>query len=373
MHIHFKIACLLAMQACSMAAPLHVWIGTQSGQPAEAKGIYHAWFDPDSGTLTEPALAVEYKGPGFLALHPTRPILFAVGAPNAAFSDGTSALAAFAVRSPGKLEFLKETSTGGKGACHLALDPTASTVAVANYSDGAISTIRLDEAGLPGKIVSVVRNQGSGPNSSRQEGPHAHGVYFNRSGDRLFVPDLGIDQVLVYPFDAATSRLGPALDPLRTAAGAGPRHLDFSTDERHTYVINELNATLLAARRDGDAWSAIATYPTLPEDFSGQNTTAEVEVSADGRFVYASNRGHDSIVVFARDSASGKLTWLQHAPCGGKTPRHFTLSRCGRWLLCGHLGSQTISVLPRDQQSGKLSAPVHTVSCPAPICLLLQD
>ncbi len=349
---------------------LPVFIGTNTGSRAGgSKGIYLADFDPASGKLTEPALAAEYAQPGFLALHPKMPVLLAIGAPRKPFADRSGAVAAFAIKPGPKLEYLGEASSGGNGPCHLAVDPTGATVAVANYGDGKFATLRLDSQGVPGAPVSVIASTGSGPNKQRQDGPHAHGVYFNRAGNRLYVPDLGLDKVLVYPFDPATSKLGALLPPLSTAPGAGPRHLAFSADESLAFVINELDNTALVARRNGGGnFQPAGIAPTLPADFTGSNTTAEIEPSPDGKFVYASNRGHDSIVVCRLDGE--RLVPIQHAPCGGKTPRHFKLSPCGKWLLCAHMESHTISVLPRDPATGRLGGPVSTVPSPSPICLL---
>ena len=361
-------ACLLLLNAPLSALP--VFIGTHTGKHTASKGIYLADFDPATGELTEPKLAAEYQSPGFLALHPTKPVLYAVGAPNNPFPDGTSSVAAFSIAADHSLKFLGEASSGGRGACHLAVDATGRTVAVASYGDGRISTIRLDEGGMPGKTVSVVSNSGTGPNKSRQEGPHAHGVYFDKANAHLFVPDLGLDKVLVYPFDATTSKLGDALPPLATAPGAGPRHLAFSPDEKHAYVINELDNTVLASSFDAGKFTTLGTVPTLPADFSGKNSTSEIEVHPTGRFVFAANRSHDSIAVFRRDAESGALTFVQHAPCGGKTPRHFKIAPGGKWLLCAHQDSHTISVLPLDPETGKLGKPAHTVASPSPICLV---
>lgn len=353
------------------AVPL--FIGTNTGAGAGgSKGIYRADFDPATGKLTPPELAAEYRSPGFLARHPAKAILYTIGAPNKPFADGTSSVAAFAIGGDLSLTFLGEASSGGKGACHLAVDPAGGTLAVANYGDGRIATLRLDERGVPQPPVSVITNSGAGPNKRRQEGPHAHGVYFNRAGTRLYVPDLGLDRVLVYPFEAASSKLGEPLAPIATAPGAGPRHLAFSADETLAFVINELDGTALVARRDGKGdFQPVATAPTLPAGFTGSNTTAEIEPSPDGRFVYASNRGHDSIVVFRRDGE--RLVPIQHAPCGGKHPRHFKISPCGRWLLCAHMNSHTISVLPRDPATGKLGEPVATVPAPGAICVLFDQ
>lgn len=362
------LVCLLALTGSLSAIP--VFIGTSTGKNSESKGIYRADFDPESGKLTEPELAAAYQNPGFLARHPTKPVLLAVGAPDKPFADGTSSVAAFSIGTDHSLKFLGEASTGGKGACHLAVDATGNIVAVANYGDGRISALRLDENGVPAKPSYTLSNIGKGPDASRQEGPHAHGVYFDKSNQFLFVPDLGLDRVHVYKVDVKSTDFPSVGNPLATAPGAGPRHMAFSPDEKHAYVINELNGTVLAASYENGEFKPIGTVPTLPGDFHGRNTTAEIEVSSDGRFVYASNRGHDSIAVFRRDPASGQLNHLQHAPCGGRTPRHFKIAPGGKWLLCAHLESHTISVLPLNPATGMLSSPSTTVSSPSPICLV---
>jgi len=356
-----------------LTATLHavpVFIGTNTGGKSASKGIYLADFDAATGRLTEPVLAAEYQNPGFLALHPTQPFLYACGQPNKPFADGSNSVAAFAIGADHGLKFLGEASAGGKGSCHVAVDATGHTVALANYGDGSLSTVKLDENGIPGATASVIPHTGSGPNKPRQNGPHAHGVYFDKANTHLFVPDLGLDQVFIYPFDAATSRLGDALPSLNVAPGSGPRHLTFSADEKNAYVINELAGTVLATTYADGKFTPLGTVPTLPADFTGGNTTAEIEVHPNGKFVYGSNRGHDSIVVYRRDPQSGELTFLQHAPCGGKTPRHFKIDPTGKWLLCAHMDSNTISVLPLNPETGLLGEPGGTVSSPTSICLL---
>lgn len=350
---------LLATLLIPLAQARPVFIGTG------AEGIYLADFDQEKGTLSEPTLAAEYPRPGFLALHPEKPILYSIG--------GDNTVAVFAIGDDHSLTLIGKADCGGKGPCHLALDASGRTLAVANYGDGSVVTIRLDADGKPGEAVSVLTVEGSGPNESRQKGPHAHGVYFDNANRFLLAPDLGIDKTLIYKFDPATSEI-TAHDPdaLIAPPGSGPRHMDFSPDEKHAYVINELTNTVTVATFDQETGSFgdIQTIPTLPETFTERNTTAEIEVHPNGGFVYASNRGHDSIAVFKRDPESGKLTFLQHAPCGGKTPRHFAIDPTGKWLLCGHQDSDTISILSLDPETGLLGEPKNTVGTPKPICLL---
>lgn len=368
-----RMICKTLLVSFAFTASLHavpVFIGTNTGGKSESKGIYLADFDEATGKLSAPVLAAEYKNPGFLALHPSKPVLYACGQPKADLPDGANSVAAFAIGQGNKLEFLGESSSGGKGACHVAVDGSGSTVAVANYGDGSFSTIRLKENGAPGEIATVITSEGKGPNPRRQERAHAHGVYFDKANEHFFMPDLGIDKVLVHSFDAKTSKLGDALAPLETVPGAGPRHMTFSPDEKHAYVINELDNTILTASYQDGKFKVLGTVPTLPSDFEGGSTTSEIEVHPSGKFVYGSNRGHDSIAVYRRDEKTGALTFLQHAPCGGKTPRHFKIDPSGKWLLCAHQDSNTISMLAIDPEKGTLGEPSNTVATPSPICVV---
>lgn len=333
-----------------------VFLGTN------ADGIYLAEFDAEKGILTKPELAVEINAPGFLAMHPEKPILYA--------TNRNHTLAAFSVGDDNSLTALGELSTKGKNPTHLSIDATGSTAAIANYGSGSITTISLDSDGKPAKVVSYLEIEGSGPNPKRQKQPHAHGAYFDSKNQFVFVPDLGIDKTLIYRFDAASSEIKDH-GFIASAPGGGPRHMTFSSDEKHAYINNELDNTLLAAAYDSEkgTLTTIGTYPTLPEDFEGNNTTAEVEVHPNGRFVYVSNRGHDSIAVFARDTETGKLKTLQHAPCGTNTPRHFKIDPSGKWLLCGGQKSNNLAVLPLDPETGLLGMPKFTIDTPSPICI----
>jgi len=350
---------LLTVLAASSSLARPVYIGTG------ADGIYLAHFDSASGVLTEPEIAANYEAPGFLALHPVKPVLLCVG--------GGNTIASFSIAEDHSLTLLGSASSGGNGPCHLAIDNSGRTLAVANYGGGSFATIRLDADGKPGEIISLVKMEGSGPNKNRQEAAHAHGVYFDKANRFLFVPDLGIDKVLIRKFDPASSVLsGIATDDMISPPGGGPRHMAFSPDEKHTYVINELTNTVSVAQFNAEtgALKPIQEIGTLPEGFTEPNSTAEIEVHANGNFVYGSNRGHDSIVVYKRDPKSGKLTLVQHAPCGGKAPRHFKIDPSGKWLLCAHQNSDTISVLSLDPATGLLGEPKSTVRAPKPICIL---
>ena len=357
---------LLTLAPLAFAAPLPIAIGTQSGASGKSEGIYLSSFDPESGAFGEVKLGAKYEQPGFLALHPKLPLLYSVGKP-ARHPKG--AVAVFRIGDD--LEFLAEASSAGANPCHIAVDPTGKVLAVANYADGITTTLKLDAAGLPVGPGFARRIDGKGPRTDRQDGPHAHGVYFR--GGMLLVPDLGLDKVLTWQLDLATA--APSDMPTaiwESAAGAGPRHLDFSPDGKHAYVVNELDNTVSACAFDAATGGlrTLHSLSTLPADWTVKNTTAEIQVHPNGKFVFASNRGHDSIAVFSRDAASGKLAPVGIFPCGGKTPRHFTVSPDGKWLLCAHQDSNTLASLPLDPATGKLGAPAATAEAPNPICLI---
>lgn len=357
---------LLCLAPLAFAAPLPLAIGTQTGGSGKSEGIYLSSFDPESGTFGEVKLGAKYANPGFLALHPTKPLLYAVGKPA---SHPQGAVAVFKIGDT--LEFLAEASSAGANPCHLAVDPSGKVLAVANYADGVTATLKLDAAGLFAGPGFSQRMMGKGARADRQDGPHAHGVYFR--GSILLAPDLGLDKVLTWHLDLASAApTGVSTAIWDAAPGAGPRHMDFSPDTKHAYVINELDNTVSACAFEAATGGLVTlqSLPTLPADWTSKNTTAEIQVHPNGKFVYASNRGHDSIAVFSRDPATGKLSPVGISPCGGKTPRHFTISPDGKWLLCAHQDSNTLAALPLDPTTGMLGSPKGTVIAPNPICLL---
>ncbi|WP_193214832.1 lactonase family protein [Luteolibacter marinus] len=358
---------LLAFGSLVSAAPLPIAIGTNTGGSGKSEGIYLSTFDPESGTIGEVKLGAKYGNPGFLALHPTQALLYSVGrSPH--HPKGTVA----AFRLGETLSFLGDAPVAGDNPCHLAVDPTGKAIAVANYGDGTTAILGIDAQGAPvAPAAPVMKGEGTGPNPARQEGPHAHGVYFQEG--LLFVPDLGLDKVLTFKPDMKLPSLSAHTPPHWSGApGAGPRHMAFSPDGKHAYVVNELGNTVTACRFDKQrgALETIHSVATLSEGEAVQSTTAEIAVHPNGKFVYASNRGHDSIAVFARDAGSGKLSRIQIAPCGGKIPRHFTIAPGGEWLLCAHQESNTLAALPLDPATGKLGAPGTAAACPNPICII---
>ena len=367
------VAALAASAVAAPAAkpgPVTVYVGTYTD--GTSRGIYRLTFDTATGTMTEPVLAVETKNPSFLALHPSGRFLYAAGEISSFEGQKTGAVSAFAIDpKTGDLALLNQQSSGGAGPCHLVVDKTGRNVLVANYGGGNVAVLPIDADGRLKPASSVRAHEGSGPNTGRQEKPHAHGIYLDAAERFALSPDLGADRVFVYRFDAAKGTLEPhgaaPLDP-----GAGPRHLAFHPSGKYLYTINELLSTVSAFAYDAakGALAPLQTVSALPAGFSGTSWTAEVAVSPDGRFVYGSNRGDDSLAVFAVDRATGRLTPAGHAPVGGKNPRHFTIDPSGRFILAGHQGSGTIAVLRLDPATGLPALVGSPVKVDKPVCLL---
>ena len=282
-----------------------------------SRGIYGYRFQANAGRLKPLGVMVEMADPSFLVLHPNGRLLFAV-------SESANTADAFTVDAQtGRLAFLNEVPSGGQGPCHLALDATGRWLAVANYNSGSIALIPVKPDGRLGEAAAVERHQGAGVNPERQQGPHAHQVVFSPDNRFLLAADLGLDRIFAYRFDAARGSLAPNDPPFTTlAAGSGVRHLAFHPNGKMVYAIQEMASTVTAFRYDPatGALDGFQTVPTLPPSFKGANTTAEIAINADGSVLYGSNRGHDSIALFAIDPERFTLTPTDYAPTLGKTP-----------------------------------------------------
>jgi 6-phosphogluconolactonase len=360
----------LAVLAAPPEPPQVVYVGTYTD--GDSRGIYRFRFDDTTGRLLAEGLAAETQGPSFLIADPQGRFLFAVNESDSFAGARSGAVSAFAIdKNTGALSLLNQQASGGAWPCHLTLDASGRFLLVANYG-GSATVLPVSPEGRLSPLVSRVDPQGRGPHE-RQDASHVHGVYLTAANRRLLVPDLGLDRVLVYRFDPESGRLEAAEPPSAALApGAGPRHLAPSPDGRFVYVVNELDSTVttLACREDCGRLQAAGNVSTLPEGFRGENTTAEIAVHPNGRFVYASNRGHDSLAVFAVDAATGALRRTAVVPAGGRQPRNFVIAPSGRWLLAAHQGSDTIAVFRLDRDSGRLTPVGEPVPAPRPVCLL---
>lgn len=351
---------------------LAVYVGTYTD--GESAGVYRFMLDPATGETSSTVLAVDAENPSFLALHPNGRFLYAVGEMGDFRGEETGAVSAFAIDpTSGGLRLLNQQPSMGAGPCHLVVDGSGRSVLVANYGSGTVAALPVGEDGRLGEPFSVQSHSGTGPNASRQEGPHAHGLVLDAPERRVFAADLGVDRVFVYDLDVARGVLAPGEVPaVALEPGSGPRHVVFDPSGSHLYSINELDSTITVLRYDAatGGLETVQTISTLPDDFEGESWTAEIAISPDGRFVYGSNRGHDSLAVFAVDPTSGRLRARGHVPTGGHWPRHFAIDASGRWLLAANQRSDTVVVFRLDPHSGMPSAVGEAIAVPSPVCVL---
>lgn len=363
------IGCLSLLEA--EAAMYRVYFGTYTGK--DSRGIYMATFDANTGKLGTPELAGEATNPSFLAIHPTRKFLYAVGEIANFEGQKTGGVSAFAIDpATGKLALLNQQSSQGAGPCHVTLDKTGMTALVANYSGGSIASLPISPDGKLQPAVSAIQHTGKSVNAKRQEAPHAHSINLDPDNHFAVAADLGLDKVLVYRFDPLKHTLTPNDPPAGTVTpGSGPRHFAFHPSGKFAYVINEIANTVTAFAYDAKAGTLTETQTisTLPENFTGTSHTAEVVVHPSGKFLYGSNRGHDSLAMFQIDGVTGKLTARGQVSTGGKTPRNFNVDPTGNWVLAANQGTNNVVVLRVDPQVGGLTATEQGQPVPAPVCI----
>jgi 6-phosphogluconolactonase len=354
-------------------ADMLVYFGTYTGP--NSKGIYVSRLDGKSGALSDPELAVETPGPSFLAVHPDRDFLYAVNEVDEFQGKKSGSVSAFAIdRKTGKLTALNQQSSVGTGPAHLIVDKSGHAVLVANYGGGSVAVLPIEANGRLKPASAFVQHTGSSVNPQRQKEPHAHSVNVDPKNHFAYVADLGLDKVLIYRFEPVKGSL-TANDPPFAAVepGAGPRHFGFHPSGRFAYVINELQCTVTAFTADEKSGmlTTLQTVSTLPE---GQKvvpgfSTAEVQVHPSGKFLYGSNRGHDTIVVFAIDQNTGRLTYVEHEPTQGSTPRNFGIDPSGTYLLAANQKSDSVIVFRIDPESGRLSPTGTRITVGSPVCV----
>lgn len=341
----------------ALAAETLVYVGTDTG--GDSRGIYVARLDESTGALSPARLAAAIGNPGFLAVHPARPLLYSVAGSRAADGAWRDEVAAFAVQPDGSLMLLNRQPSQGSGPCHVSIDASGRVLLLANYGGGTVVSYPIHDDGSLGAAVSTVRHEGASVHPQRQQQPHPHAIYPDPTRTRAYVPDLGIDRVMIYRLDAGSGRLTPN-EPAYAATepGGGPRHLAFHPDGRHAYVALELTSRVAAYRVDAatGALHPMQTLSSLPPGALAEgNTAAEILVHPNGRFLYVSNRGHDSLAVFAIDAQSGALRFVDATPSGGRTPRSFGLAPGGRLLVAAHQNGGSLTVFRIDPEHGTLS------------------
>jgi len=372
-----KIICaipLLSLLAVAFAGEggYFVYFGTYTN--GASKGIYVSRFDLASGHLAPPELAAEAPNPSFVALHPNGKYLFAVSEIGRFEGERSGAVGAFAIDpKSGKLTQLNRVASRGSGPCFVAVDRSGMDVLVANYGGGSVAVLPIQPDGRLASASAFVQHTGSGPDRARQERPHAHSINVSPDNHYAFVADLGLDKVMIYRFDESRGSLTPNDPPFaKVNPAAGPRHFTFHPGGKYAYVINEMQSTVTAFSYDAarGELKEIQTITTLPKDFKGENTTAEVQVHPSGKFLYGSNRGHDSIAVFVIDQATGLLTTVEQVSLmGKKEPRNFGIDPTGAFLIAAYQNSNNVVVYRIDTKTGRLTPTGQELQLGAPVCV----
>ncbi len=353
-----------------------IYVGTFTGETelgGGAEGIYVCRMDTATGSVELVHTVADVPNPSFLTLHPQRPFLYAVNAvPEIDGHDG-GAVSAFAVdAATGGLTFINRQSSHGGGPCHVSVEQTGRYAIAANYGTGSVAILPLEADGSVGPATDWVQHVGSSVNPDRQQGPHGHSFTPDPANRFALACDLGLDKVLVYRLDLENGKLPPNDPPFAAVhPGAGPRHLDFHPNGQVVYVINEIGntVTVFAYDQERGALSELQTIPTLPPDYSETSHTADVHVHPSGRFVYGSNRGHDSIVIYAVNEADGTLTLVGHESTQGEVPRNFVIDPSGAFLLAANQDTDSIVTFRIDGEAGTLEPTGHVANVPTPVCL----
>jgi 6-phosphogluconolactonase len=353
------------------AARYLVFVGTYDGPRSE--GIYAYRYDSGSGVIEELGLAAKTPSPSFLALHPNGRFLYAANESGVPGVGPGGAVTAFEIDTgAGRLRELNRVATVGEWPCHLVVDATGRQVLAANYGGGSVVSFGLESDGRLGARSGFHQHTGSSVNAARQKGPHAHSINLSPDNRFALVSDLGLDRVFSYPFDPARGLAKPALAAVPVVApGSGPRHLSFHPTGRFAYGINEMLSTIHVYRYapEKGRLETIQTVSTLPPSFTGESTTAEVVVHPSGRFVYGSNRGHDSLAIFTVDGATGHLTRVGNESTGGLTPRNFNVDPEGRTLWAANQGTDNVVVFRVDAGTGRLERTGQGLKVGSPVCV----
>lgn len=347
-----------------------LYVGSYTAK-TQSKGIYLFEFSTDTGKFTPKGLAAETPDPSWVAVHPNGKFLYAANE-----SGKASTITAFSIDAKtGKLNQLNQIPALGEDPCYLSFDKTGKFLFVANYSSGNVAVFPILADGKLGEHTSLQSDQGTvGPNKEHQEAPHAHWIEPSAHNHFVYVSDLGLDRVLIYKFDEAKGTLTPG-EPAdhfsaTLAPGDGPRHVTFAPDGKFMYVLSELNSTVTIFSNEGqETFRSIQRISALPKGFTGRNDAAEIAILPNGKFLYTSNRGHDSIAVFSIDPAKGTLTQIADVPTGGKEPRHFAIDPSGHFLLAENENSDLIAEFRIDPATGKLSPTGELVHTPSPVCI----
>jgi 6-phosphogluconolactonase len=352
-----------------------IYVGTYTR--VASKGIYAYSFDSATGKTAPLGLVAETDNPSFLAIHPNQRFLYAANETSMYDGQAAGSISAFAIDpTTHALRLLNRLSSRGAGPCHITVDKTGKWLFAANYDGGSVAAFPIHEDGSLGEVAAFFQHAGSSVNKERQTGPHAHAVALSPDNRFVLVADLGLDRVFSYRVDSSKGGLAPNDPPYVTLApGSGPRHLAFRPDAKFVYSLNELLSTVTTFRYDASRGSLkeLQTLSTLPNGWSGSNSTAEIVIHPNTRFLYTSNRGDDSIAIFRIDPSRGTLTFVDRTSTQGKTPRNFAIDPSGAFLLAANQDSDSIVTFRIDPGTGRLTPTGNMLEVPSPVCILIAE
>ncbi len=367
---HITAILITAFAPVARSAQFLVYVGTYTNT-GKSQGIYAYRFDSTSGKLESIGLAAQATNPSYVTIHPNLKYLYAVSEVGGGSGPG-GAVSAFSIDpKTAKLTPLNTTPSRGSGPCYVSVDKTGKAAMVANYNSGSVALMPIKEDGSLGDATAFDQHQGSGSNSRRQERPHAHSIAPSPDNRFALNADLGLDHLYVYKLDPAAGTLTANTPPWgELKPGSGPRHFDFSPNHKFVYAINEMGSSVTAFSWNAAAGSLqeIQTVSTLPADFKGENTCADIHVHRSGKFLYGSNRGHDSIAVFAIDS-HGKLALKDNVSTGGKVPRNFGIDPTGNFLIAANQNTNNLVVFRINAKTGGLTPTGQNLEVGAPVCV----
>jgi 6-phosphogluconolactonase len=349
-----------------------LFVGTYTEpEQSHSEGIYVYRMDPSSGKLTFESVMKGTVNPSYLAIHPNRNFLYAVNEVQNFSGYPGGGVSAFSIESGnGELSLLNSQSSQGEDPCYISIDQTGRFALVANYTSGSVAKLPIQKDGHLSNAADVIQHSGSSINPKRQNGPYAHCIIPDPTNRFALATDLGLDKILIYRMDLEGGKLNKHAE-VKVKAGSGPRHLTFHPDLPYAYLINELNSTLTAYRYHSDAkiLEELQTVPTLPDNFKGENLAADIHISPSRNYLYASNRGHDSIVCFLIDRNTGLLTYCEHTPTQGREPRNFAIDPSGNFLLVANQKTNNIVTFKIDSMTGQLSRTGYEEEVSMPVCL----
>ncbi|MCE9560670.1 MAG: lactonase family protein [Planctomycetes bacterium] len=369
----FALAALGMIAATATTSAKEPLVFITAFAPGEQGGIHAYEFDTKLGKLKQIHRTAGAENPFFLALSPNKKFLYSIHAKQFGGKENEQVAAYEVVGRTGELKLLNRQSAEGTAACYLDVDKTGKAVLVANYSSGSVASLPVKEDGSLGEHASFFKHAGSSVNPKRQKEPHAHCIVVSPDNQYAYAADLGLDQILCYKIDPATAKLTPNKTPFsKSPAGAGPRHLTFHPNGKRVYVINELLNSVSVFDYDPESGSLTEkqTISTLPSDFKGTSYCADLKITPDGRFLYGTNRGHDSIAAYSIGD-DGKLTLVAIEPSLGKGPQNLAITPGGEWLICANMPGKNVAVFKIDAKSGQLKSAGEPISQPSPSCIML--